>query len=88
MWSWNSIRRLVDLVGVFVIIVLIASASFQWWRGSKAGGRLIPGLIGIAVGGTILLLNNWGVLPTRVYTPARWVGMVVLLLGAVGLFRK
>ena len=88
MWSWDLIRRLVDLVGVIVIIVLVASASFQWWRGSRQAGRLIPGLIGIAVGGTILLLNNWGLLPTTVYTPARWLGIVVLLLGAIGLSRK
>jgi hypothetical protein len=88
MWSWDWLRRLVDLVGVLVIIVLIASASIQWWRGSKQGGRLVPGLIGILVGGTILLLNNWGALPTRVYTPARWLGIVVLLLGAIALWRK
>jgi len=88
MWSWDWIRRYVDLVGVLVTIALIVSASVQWWRGSKQVGQLLPGLMAIIFGGTTLLLNNWGLLPPPLYASARWVGVVVLLLGAIGLCRK
>jgi len=88
MGSWTWMRRWVDLVSVLVIVALIVSAGVQWKRGSKQAGRLLPGLVGAIVGGTILVFNNWGFVPGSLYTPARWIGVAILLLAAIALCRK